>query len=448
MELKKTEKLEKSVVALTMEISAAEFEKAKNQAFKKAGRNIQVPGFRKGKAPRMLIEKMYGDVFFEDALNIVYPDAMEKAVEESGIKPVGPADVELGEGAPEGGVVLIAKVPVEPEVTLGEYKGLTAEKASVSVPAKEVKEELERMAKRMARVENVERKAKKGDTVTIDFEGFIDGVPFDGGKGENHDLELGSGSFIPGFEDQLIGCKPGDEKDVEVTFPEEYHAEELKGKPAVFKCTVHAVKQTILPEMDDEFAKDVSETAETIDDLKKEITENLTKSKTDAADREFEEKLLDQVLEGMQAEIPQVMFDSEADVILNDFGYRLQMQGISLDQYVRMQGMDLPSFRKVFLPQAERQVKVRLALRKIVELENIEVSEEDLNAEYAKLAERYGMEDAQIRAAVTADAVTDDLKLNRALAVIKDSAKVKKATRKKKAEEAPADAPAEETAAE
>lgn len=448
MELKKTEKLEKSVVALTMEISAAEFEKAKNQAFKKAGRNIQVPGFRKGKAPRMLIEKMYGDVFFEDALNIVYPDAMEKAVEESGIKPVGPADVELGEGAPEGGVVLIAKVPVEPEVTLGEYKGLAAEKASVSVPAKEVKEELERMAKRMARVENVERKAKKGDTVTIDFEGFIDGVPFDGGKGENHDLELGSGSFIPGFEDQLIGCKPGDEKDVEVTFPEEYHAEELKGKPAVFKCMVHAVKQTILPEMDDEFAKDVSETAETIDDLKKEITENLTKSKTDAADREFEEKLLDQVLEGMQAEIPQVMFDSEADVILNDFGYRLQMQGISLDQYVRMQGMDLPSFRKVFLPQAERQVKVRLALRKIVELENIEVSEEDLNAEYAKLAERYGMEDAQIRAAVTADAVTDDLKLNRALAVIKDSAKVKKATRKKKAEEAPADAPAEETAAE
>ncbi|NBH79672.1 trigger factor [Clostridiaceae bacterium] len=448
MELKKTEKLEKSVVALTMEISAAEFEKAKNQAFKKAGRNIQVPGFRKGKAPRMLIEKMYGDVFFEDALNIVYPDAMEKAVEESGIKPVGPADVELGEGAPEGGVVLIAKVPVEPEVTLGEYKGLAAEKASVSVPAKEVKEELERMAKRMARVENVERKAKKGDTVTIDFEGFIDGVPFDGGKGENHDLELGSGSFIPGFEDQLIGCKPGDEKDVEVTFPEEYHAEELKGKPAVFKCTVHAVKQTILPEMDDEFAKDVSETAETIDDLKKEITENLTKSKTDAADREFEEKLLDQVLEGMQAEIPQVMFDSEADVILNDFGYRLQMQGISLDQYVRMQGMDLPSFRKVFLPQAERQVKVRLALRKIVELESIEVSEEDLNAEYAKLAERYGMEDAQIRAAVTADAVTDDLKLNRALAVIKESAKVKKATRKKKAEEAPADAPAEETAAE
>ncbi len=448
MELKKTEKLEKSVVALTMEISAAEFEKAKNQAFKKAGRNIQVPGFRKGKAPRMLIEKMYGDVFFEDALNIVYPDAMEKAVEESGIKPVGPADVELGEGAPEGGVVLIAKVPVEPEVTLGEYKGLAAEKASVSVPAKEVKEELERMAKRMARVENVERKAKKGDTVTIDFEGFIDGVPFDGGKGENHDLELGSGSFIPGFEDQLIACKPGHEKDVEVTFPDEYHAEDPNGKPAVFKCTVHAVKQTILPEMDDEFAKDVSETAETIDDLKKEITENLTKSKTDAADREFEEKLLDQVLEGMQAEIPQVMFDSEADVILNDFGYRLQMQGISLDHDVRMQGMDLPSFRKVFLPQAERQVKVRLALRKIVELENIEVSEEDLNAEYAKLAERYGMEDAQIRAAVTADAVTDDLKLNRALAVIKDSAKVKKATRKKKAEEAPADAPAEETAAE
>lgn len=437
MELKKTEKLEKSVVALTIEISAAELDKAKNQAFKKSGRNIQVPGFRKGKAPRALIEKLYGDIFFEDALNSVYPDAMEKAVEESGIRPVGPADVELGEDAPEKGVVLVAKVPVEPDVTLGEYKGLSAEKMSVSVTEKEVERELERMAGRMARVETVDREAQKGDTVTIDFEGFIDDVAFDGGKGENHDLELGSNSFIPGFEDQLVGCKAGDEKDVEVTFPEDYHAEELRGRPAVFKCKVHTVKQTILPDMDDEFAKDVSETAETIDDLKQEVSERILKSKADNAEREFEDLLLDQIIDGMQAEIPEVMFENEADVILNDFSYRIQMQGLSLEQYVQMNGMDMPSFRKVFRPQAERQVKVRLALRRIVELENIEVSEEDINAEYAKLAERYDMEDEQIRAAVTLDAVTDDLQLNRALAVIRDTATVKEADAPEEAEGTP-----------
>ncbi len=442
MELKKTEKLEKSVVALTMEISAAELDKAKDRAFKRNGRNIQVPGFRKGKAPRALIERLYGDIFLEDALNIVYPDAMDQAVQESGIKPVGSADVEVGSVGSDKSITLIAKVPVEPEVTLGEYKGLTAEKASVSVPAKEIKEELERMARRMSRVETVERKAKKGDTVTIDFEGFIDGVAFDGGKGENQDLELGSNTFIPGFEEQLIGCKAGDEKDVEVTFPEEYHAEELKGKPAVFKCKVHKVQQTILPEMDDEFAKDVSETAETIDDLKKEISERLTQSKTETAEREFEEQLLDQIIESMEAEIPEAMFESEADAIMNDFAYRLQMQGITLEQYIQMQGMDLSAFRKVFRPQAERQVKVRLALRKIMELENIEVSEEDVNAEYAKLGERFNMEDEQIRAAITVDAVTDDLKLNRALSIIKDTAKAKKPARKKKTE-APAEGASE-----
>lgn len=446
MELKKVEKLEKSIVALTIEIAADELDKAKNQAYKKNGKSIQVPGFRKGKAPRHLIEKLYGDVFFEDALNIVYPDAMDKCVAESGIKPVGMADVELGEDAPEGGVVIIAKVPVEPEVTLGEYKGLTAEKASVSVPAKEVKEELERMAKRMSRVETVERAAKKDDTVTIDFEGFVDGAAFEGGKGENYDLVLGSGSFIPGFEDQLIGCKAGDEKDVEVTFPEEYHAEELKGKPAVFKCKVHTVKQTVLPELDDEFAKDVSETAETMDDLKKEVSDRLLKGKTDAAEREFEEKLLDQVLEGMQAEIPEAMYESQTDSIVNDFSYRIQMQGVTLEQYLGMNGMDMASFRKVFREQAERQVKVRLALQKIAELESIEIGDEAVEAEYTKMAEQYGMEADQVKKAVSADAIRDDLKLNRAIEVIKENAKVKKATRKKKAETA--EEPAAETEAE
>lgn len=443
MELKKTEKLEKSIVALTVEIAADELNKAKDKAFKKNGRNIQVPGFRKGKAPRILIERMYGDIFFEDALNLIFPDMMDQMVKEADIKPVGQSDVSLGEeDVPEGGAVLIVKVPVEPEVTLGEYKGLTAERASVSVLKKEVKEELDRMAKRMARIETVERKAKKGDTVLLDFEGSVDGVPFSGGAAENQDLELGSGTFIPGFEDQLIGCSAGDVKDVEVTFPEDYHAEELKGKNAVFHCTVHAVKETILPKLDDEFAKDVSETAETFADLEKEVHDRLLQSKNDTADRELEEKLLDQIIENMQADIPDAMFESEMTAQLNDFAYRLQMQGVSIDQYVRMNGSDMASFRQVFRPQAERQVKVRLVLNKIADLENIEITEDDINAEYAKLCERYGMEDEQVRSAVQPEAVSDDLRLNRALSIVKDSAKVKKATRKKAAD-GTAEAPAE-----
>ena len=234
---------------------------------------------------------------------------------------------------------------------------------------------------------------------------------------------MGSNTFIPGFEDQLVGCKADDEKDVEVTFPENYHSEELKGKPAVFKCRIHTVKETILPTMDDEFAKDVSETAETMEDLEKEVSERLIKSRADAADREFEEKLLDQVAAGMQAEIPEVMYENEATSLMNDFAYRLQMQGISIEQYLQANNMDMRGFRQIFLPQAERQVKIRLVLNKIAEMENIEISEDDINAEYAKLAERYGMEDEQVRDAITSEAVNDDLRLNRALAVIRDSAK-------------------------
>ena len=444
MELKKTEKLEKSIVALTVEIAADELNKAKDKVFKKKGRNIQVPGFRKGKAPRTLIERMYGDIFFEDAINQIFPDLMDQMVKEADIKPVGQSDVSLDEETPEGNTVLVIKVPVEPDVTLGEYKGLTAERASVSVLKKEVKEELDRMAKRMARIETVDRKAKKGDTVLIDFEGSVDGIPFSGGAAENQDLELGSGTFIPGFEDQLIGCTAGEERDIEVTFPEDYHAEELKGQNAVFHCTVHAVKETILPKLDDEFAKDVSETAETFADLEQEIHDRLLKAKNDTADRELEEKLLDQVIEGMQADIPDAMFESEMTAQMNDFAYRLQMQGVSIEQYVRMNGSNMSTFREVFRPQAERQVKVRLVLNKIADLENIEITEDDINAEYVKLCERYGMEDEQVRSAVQPDAVSDDLRLNRALSILKDSAKVKKVTRKKAAAEN-TEAPAENT---
>lgn len=436
MELKNTEKQEHSVVALTIEITKAEFEAAKDKAFKKTGKNITVPGFRKGKAPRKMIEKLYGEgVFFEEAFNIIYPDAMEMAVEKSGIKPVGRADVDLGDPAEEGGLTIIAKVPVEPEVELGEYKGIEVEKETVKVLQADVKAELNRMAQRNARTETVERKAKKNDTVDIDFEGFVDGVPFEGGKAEHHELTLGSGAFIPGFEDQLIGCKAGDEKDVVVTFPEEYHAKELAGKEATFKCKVHKVEETILPEIDDEFAKDVSDTCETLDDLKKEITERLKAERQEAADNAFEEKVLDAVIDGMKADIPAAMIDSQVDTIVQDFGYRLQMQGMGLEQYLKMTGTEMGAFRAMFKDQAERQVKTRLALQKVVELEGITVSDKELEEEYAKMAEQYKMEVEKVKAIVSKEALEGDLKISNSLEFIKKNAKVKKAAKKKAAEE-------------
>lgn len=436
MELKNTEKQEHSVVALTIEITKAEFEAAKDKAFKKTGKNITVPGFRKGKAPRKMIEKLYGEgVFFEEAFNIIYPDAMEMAVEKSGIKPVGRADVDLGDPAEEGGLTIIAKVPVEPEVELGEYKGIEVEKETVKVLQADVKAELNRMAQRNARTETVERKAKKNDTVDIDFEGFVDGVPFEGGKAEHHELTLGSGAFIPGFEDQLIGCKAGDEKDVVVTFPEEYHAKELAGKEATFKCKVHKVEETILPEIDDEFAKDVSDTCETLDDLKKEITERLKAERQEAADNAFEEKVLDAVIDGMKADIPAAMIDAQVDTIVQDFGYRLQMQGMGLEQYLKMTGTEMGAFRAMFKDQAERQVKTRLALQKVVGLEGITVSDKELEEEYAKMAEQYKMEVEKVKAIVSKEALEGDLKISNALEFIKKNAKVKKAAKKKAAEE-------------
>ena len=436
MELKNTEKQEHSIVALTIEITKAEFEAAKDKAFKKTGKNITVPGFRKGHAPRKMIEKLYGEgVFFEEAFNIIYPDAMEMAVEKAGIKPVGRADVDLGDPAEEGGLTIIAKVPVEPEVELGEYKGIEVEKETVKVPAADVKAELNRLAQRNARTETVDRKAKKNDTVDIDFEGSIDGVPFDGGKAEHHMLTLGSGAFIPGFEDQLIGCKAGDEKDVVVTFPEEYHAKELAGKEAVFKCKVHKVEETILPELDDEFAKDVSDTCETLDDLKKEISDRLKKERQEAADRAFEDKLMDVVIEGMKADIPQAMVESQIDSFVQDFGYRLQMQGMTLEQYIKMTGTEMGAFRAMFRDQADRQVKTRLALEKVAELENIAVSDKELDEEYAKMAEQYGMEVDKVKSIVSAEALSGDLKISNALELIKKNAKVKKPAAKKKAAE-------------
>ena len=429
MALKNVEKQEKSIVALTVEIPADQIEAGKEKAFKKNGKKITVPGFRKGKAPRKLIEKLYGEgVFFEDALNICYPEAYEAAIKEAGIEPIAPANVEIQEVTDEGSVIIVCKAPVFPEITLSEYKGIEAERSEVKVMAADVKAELERMAQRFARTETVERAAKKNDTVTIDFEGFIDGVAFEGGKGEGHQLKLGSGTFIPGFEDQLIGTKAGDEKDVTVTFPEDYHAAELAGKEAVFKCKVHEVKETITPAIDDEFAKDVSETAETLADLKKEVKERLVKAKNEEADNEFTQNIINKLVEGMQADIPDAMIDQQVDSIIRDFGYRLQMQGMSIDSYIKATGMDANSFRAMFHNQAETQVKGRLALQKVAELEKIEISDEDMEKEIASLAEQYNMDVKRVKEIMPADAMREDMKIDRAVELVKKSAKAIKKT--------------------
>ena len=423
MELKNTEKLEHSQVKLTIAVSAAELDKAKETAYKRNKNQIQVPGFRRGKAPRKIIEKMYGEgVFLEDALNIVYPEVYPKAVEEAAITPVGPADVNV-DNMTEEGFEFICTVPVEPEVTVGQYKGVEAERADDAVTDDDIKEELDRLAQRAASTETVERAAALGDTVVLDFEGFVDGEAFEGGKGEDFSLKLGSGTFIPGFEDQLVGKSAGEECDVNVTFPEEYQAEELKGKPAVFKCKVKSVMETIMPEMDDEFAKDVSE-FETLEELKSDITSKIAETKKNAADREFEEKVLDKVLEGMEADIPEAMYETQLDNIMQDYGYRIQQQGISLEDYVKQMGMEMSAFRGIFRQQAERQVKVSLAVRKIAELEGIEPSEDDINAEYSRLAEQYGMKEEQVRQFVPTDSIKSDLTMSKTLEMLKDNAVV------------------------
>lgn len=421
MELKNTEKLEHSQVKLTIAVSAEELNKAKDAAYKKNKNQIQVPGFRRGKAPRKVIEKLYGEgVFLEDALNIVYPEVYPKAVEEAGISPVGAANVDVDNMTAEG-FDFICIVPVEPEVTMGQYKGVEAEKADAVVTEDDIKAELDQLAQRVASTETVERPAALGDTVVIDFEGFVDGVAFEGGKGEDFSLKLGSGTFIPGFEDQLVGKSAGEDCDVNVTFPEEYQAAELAGKPAVFKCTVKSVTETVLPELDDEFAKDVSE-FETLEELKKDIESKVTESKNNAADRDFQEKILDKVLEGMEADIPDAMYETELDNIMQDYSYRVMQQGIKLDDYVKQMGMEMSAFRNIFRSQAERQVKVHLAMKKIAELENIVPSDEDVNAEYDRLAQMYGIEVEKVRQFVPEESVKSDLTMSKTMEMLKENA--------------------------
>ena len=420
MTVKSCEKLEKSRVALTIETSAEEFEAAVNKAYLKMRGKINVPGFRVGKAPRKIIEKMYGaEVFYEEAVNIILPDAYEDAVKEQGLETVGYPQVEL-ESCTKDGVVFKCTVAVYPEVKLGQYKGLEAPKAEVKVAAADVNARLKEMADRNSRLVSVERAVKKGDTADIDFEGFDNGVAFDGGKGENFDLEIGSGSFVPGFEEQLIGMKAGEEKDIDITFPENY-TPELAGKPVVFHVKVNEVKVKEVPAIDDEFAKDVSE-FDTLKDLKADIKKKMTAERTEAAQRAFEDVLMAKVAEGVEADIPQEMVELQAERMMEQFKQQLASQGIPFDQYLQMTGTTEADFRKQADGPAAEQVKMDLAVEAIIKAEGLEASDEDVENEMKSVAEKYGMDLDTVKKYLRPEDVKEQVVREKVMKLVADNA--------------------------
>ena len=425
MTVKSCEKIEKSQVALTIEVSAAEFEAAIEKAYQKMRKNINIQGFRPGKAPRKMIEKMYGaEVFFEEAINIAFPDAYEAAVKEQELQVVGYPEVDmLGECTKEG-FTFTAKVPVYPEVTLGEYKGLSAIKGEVKVTEEDVADRLQTLADRQTRLVSVEREAKLGDTAVIDFEGFLNGVPFDGGKGENHSLELGSGSFVPGFEDQVIGMKAGDEKDIDITFPEQY-TPELAGKAVVFKVKVHEVKEKEIPELDDEFAKDVSE-FDTLDELKADLEKKIAEEQEKAAQQAFTDALMEQVAEGITVEIPDAMVENQTKQFIDNFKMQLAQQGIPYEEYLKMTGTEEAKLMEEAREPALRQVRMDLAMAAIIKAEGITASDEEVEGEYTKMAEQYGMDIEMVKKYLPADQIRDELVSRKAIEVVTSSAKAKK----------------------
>ncbi len=434
MTLKETNKIETNRYQLEIAIDGEQFREAIKQAYRKEGKKINVPGFRKGKAPLHIIETYYGsEVFFEDALNLLYADAVEAAINESGLKVIDDKmDFDLVSISKEDGVDFKVSVTTYPEITLEAYKGLKAERPLVKVEAAEVNAEIKSLQERNARMVSVEnRAAKKGDTVVIDFEGFQDGVAFEGGKAEGHSLELGSGQFIPGFEDQIIGKNIDDEFDVNVTFPEEYGAENLAGKPAVFKVKLHEIKLRELPAADDEFAKDVSE-FDTLKELKADLKKKALERKKKAAEEAVENILVQQIVDGIKGEIPEAMFTNRLNQSVEEFGYRLQSQGMSLDLYLQYTGSTIEQFRETFRPQAEMQVKYRLALEKIVELEGIKADEEAVEAEFAKIAEGYGVEVDKVKAVIPASEVEKDVAVGKAIDFVKANAVITDAVDEKK----------------
>lgn len=420
MTVKSCEKLEKSRVALTIETSAEEFEAAVNKAYLKMRGKINVPGFRVGKAPRKIIEKMYGaEVFYEEAVNIILPDAYEAAVKEQELDVVGYPEVEL-ESCTKDGVVFKCTVAVYPEVKLGQYKGLEAPKAEVKVVAADVNARLKEMADRNSRLVSVERVVKKGDTADIDFEGFDNGVAFDGGKGENFDLEIGSGSFVPGFEEQLIGMKAGEEKDIDITFPENY-TPELAGKPVVFHVKVNEVKVKEVPALDDEFAKDVSE-FDTLKELKADIKKKLTAERTESAQRAFEDVLMAKVAEGVEADVPHEMVELQAEQMTEGFKQQLASQGIPFDQYLKMTNTTEADFKSQAYGPAEQQVKMDLAISAIVKAENLEATDDEVEAEMKKVADRYGMDLDTVKKYLRPEEVKEQVIREKVIKLVADSA--------------------------
>ncbi len=433
MTVKSCEKVEKSQVVLTIEVSAAEFQAAIEKAYQKMRRKINVPGFRPGKAPRKLIEGMYGaEVFFEEAINIAFPDAYEAAVKEKELEVVGYPAVELEGQATQEGFTFKATVPVYPEVTLGQYKGLSAPKDEVKVSAADVDERIKALQERNTRLVSVDREAREGDTAVIDFEGFLDGVPFDGGKGENHSLELGSHSFVPGFEEQVVGMKADEEKDIDITFPEDYQAD-LAGKAVVFKVKVHEVKMKEVPELDDEFAKDVSE-FDTLKELKADLKKKITEERQKAADRAFEDTLIEKVAENMTAEVPDAMVDNQCRQYLENFRMQIAQSGIPFDQYMKITGNSEAKILEDAREPAGRQVRVDLAVAAIIKAENIEISDEDVEAEYQKLAEQYNMELDMVKKYLTAEQVKDQLASRKAVEIVTESATATKPEKKEAGE--------------
>ncbi len=436
MALKQANKVETNRVELEIEVGAEAFEAAVAAAYSKSVKNISVPGFRKGKAPRAIVEKMYGTgVFYEDAINDLYPVALEEAIAESGYEYVeDKVDLDVVSVGKEG-LCFKAVITVKPEIELTAYKGLKAKKKTVSVKEDEIKAELAKLQDRNSRLVTVEdRAAAEGDTVVFDFEGFVDDVAFEGGKAENHSMVLGSGQFIPGFEDQIVGKKTGEAFDVNVTFPEEYHAENLAGKPAVFKCLLHEVKVKELPELNDDFAKDCSE-FDTLDELKADTKAKLKQQKERAADEAFETELLEQLCANVQGEIPAAMYENRINESVQDFGYRLQMQGLDLDTYIKYTGMDMASFRDGFREQAERSVKSRLALEKVAQLENIVPTDDEVEAEFQKYADQYSMELDKIKSLIPEASIRGDLAVGRAMDVVKGAAVAPTKAKAKKTEE-------------
>ena len=434
MNIKSIEKKENSAVELIVEIGAAEFEAAIEKVYNKQKKNIMIPGFRKGKAPRKMVEKMYGaEVFYEDAINEVYPEAYEAALKEADLDPVAYPELEIVEVGKDG-FTFKALVTVKPEASIKDYKGLVVAKPEVKITAADVKAELKPFVDRASRLVSVDRKAKKGDTAVIDFEGFKDGVAFEGGKGENYNLALGSGTFVPGFEEQVIGMKAGQEKDIEITFPENY-TPELAGAAVIFKVKVHEVKERQEPTLDDEFAKDVSE-FETLEDLKKDLKEKLKTRRQEQAEKDYESAILEALCEKLECEIPQAMIDYRANKMIEDMANRLQGSGLSLEQYLGMMGMNMDIMRAQAQVSAAQEVRTGLALEAVAEAEGIVISDEEADAKMVSLAEQYGADIENVRASMDVAALKKDMATEKALEIVK--AAVKKPAKKtaKKEEEA------------